>query len=74
MIIREKEAVAKRVKDSITYDAVTQNISVAYPWTNDVHKLTGNFEQAISFQVSVERKLLKDQTMKDAYNAEQTQV
>ena len=70
MINREKEAVVKRVEDSIMYDAVTHNVSVAYPWTNDVHKLTDNLGQAISFQASVEHKLLKDQTMKDAYNAE----
>ena len=70
MITREKEAVVKRDKDSIMYDAATHNVSVAYPWTNNVHKLTDNLGQAISFQASVERKLMKDLTMKDTYNAE----
>ena len=70
MITREKEAVVRRVEDSIKYDAEAHRVSVTYPWTRDVCKLVDNLGQAVAFQASVERKLLKDETMKRAYNDE----
>ena len=70
MITREKEAVVRRVEDSIKYDADNKTVSVTYPWTQDVCKLTDNLGQAIAFQSSVERRLLKDDVMMETYNAE----
>jgi len=70
MITREKEAVVRRVEDSIKYDAEAHKVSVTYPWTRGVCKLVDNLGQAVAFQASVERKLLKDETMKRLYNDE----
>ena len=70
MISREKELVVRRVEDLMEYDAESKRVSVSYPWTEDVTKLTDNLGQAIAFQSSVERKLLKDNTLKNAYNSE----
>ena len=70
MISREKEMVVKRMEDLIKYDAEKQSVSVTYPWTEDVCKLTDNFQQAVGYQKSFERKLLRDQHLMDAYNAE----
>ena len=52
------------------YDAENKKVSVSYPWLEDITKLTDNLRQAIAFQSSVERKLLKDNTLKNAYNSE----
>ena len=52
------------------YDAEAKRVSVSYPWTEDVCKLSDNLNQAIAFQSSVERKLLRDKTLMDAYNQE----
>ena len=70
MLSREKDAVVRRVEDSIQYDAEAHKVSVSYPWTEDVKKLTDNIGQAIAFQSSIERKLLKDKGLMDAYNLE----
>lgn len=70
MISREKEAAVKRIEDSILYDADSCRVSVSYPWTEDVRKLSENVKQAIAFQSSIERKLLKDCAMVDTYNSE----
>ena len=66
----EKEAVVKRVEDAMQYDPETHKVCVAYPWTEDAKKLANNMGQVVSFQSSIEKKLLKDKTMADAYNAE----
>ena len=42
MMSREKEQVVKRMEDLIQYDAESPKVSVSYPWTNDVLKLTDN--------------------------------
>ena len=52
------------------YDAEAKRVSVSYPWTEDVCKLSDNLNQAIAFQTSVERKLLRDKTLMDTYNHE----
>ena len=70
MVSREKEQVVKRMEDLIKYDEVKQKVSVSYPWTEDVCKLSDNIHQAIAFQKSFERKLIKDQRLLDAYNNE----
>ena len=70
MISREKELVVRRMEDLLDYDAEAKKVSVSYPWTEDVCKLGNNMGQAIAFQGSVERKLLKDRTLMDAYNRE----
>ena len=70
MISREKEMVVKRMEDLLKYDEQEQKVSVSYPWTEDVCKLTNNIGQAIAFQSSYERKLIKDKTLLDAYNLE----
>ena len=58
------------MEDLIQYDAENSKVSVSYPWTHDVLKLSDNLNQAIKFQMSVERKLRKDKLMLDAYNRE----
>ena len=70
MISRDKEAVVRRVEDLMTYDAVQKKISVSYPWTEDIKKLTDNIGQAISFQKSCEKRLLKNPALLEAYNSE----
>ena len=70
MVSREKEQVVKRMEDLIQYDAENSKVSVSYPWTHDVLKLSDNLNQAIKFQMSVERKLRKDKSMMEAYNRE----
>ena len=70
MMSRDKEMVVRRLEDLIKYDAVSKKVSVSYPWTEDVTKLTDNIGQAISIQKSCERRLLKNPILMDAYNAE----
>ena len=70
MLSREKDAVVRRVEDSIQYDAEAKRVLVSYPWTEDVKKLTNNMGQAIAFQSSIERKLLKDKKLMEIYNME----
>ena len=66
-ISREKEAVVKRVEDMIEYDAEAKRVAVSYPWTEDIWKLTDNYKQAVAFQSSVERRLLKDEKSVEVY-------
>ena len=70
MISREKEQVVQRVEDSIKHDVHSCKVSASYPWTEDVVKLRDNIGQVISFQSSVERKLLRDKSLLNAYNSE----
>ena len=63
MISREKQAVVRRMEDQLNYDAESHKVSVSYPWNRDILKLTDNLGQAIKFQTSVERRLLKDPKM-----------
>ena len=69
MISREEEEVVKRVEESIKYDEKNQRVSVSYPWTEDVCKLTDNVKQAIGCQKSLEDRLSKNGEMK-FYNEE----
>ena len=69
MISREKELVVRRVEDMIKYDEKTKKVSVGYPWTEDIHKLTDNLRQVKDFQSSVERRLLRDGNL-EFYNTE----
>ena len=39
-------------------------------WTEDIWKLTDNYKQAVAFQSSVERRLLKDEKSVEVYNTE----
>ena len=41
-ISREKEAVVRRMEDMMLYDAEAKRVSVSYPWTEDVCKLSDN--------------------------------
>ena len=70
MISRDKELVVRRMEDQMTYDQESCRVTVAYPWTEDVLKLRDNIQQATRMQCSVERRLLKDTAMMDAYNHE----
>ena len=54
-ISREKQLVVQRMEDLIKYDADSCKVTVSYPWTEDVCKLSDNLRQAIQFQSSVER-------------------
>ena len=69
MISREQELVVRRVEDLIKYDSENCKVSVGYPWTENVVKLTDNLKQATDFQSSVERRLLRDGVL-DSYNSE----
>ena len=69
MISREKEMVVQRVEDLLTYDKTSNKVTVEYPWTEDIYKLTDNLRQAKDFQASVERRLLRDGNL-DFYNSE----
>ena len=70
MIARDKELVVRRVEDQIKHDPRNQTVSVTYPWTEEVHKLTDNLKQAVKVQGSVERRLLKNSSHLEAYNVE----
>ena len=63
-------APVRACKKLIKYDADSHKVTVSHPWTEDVCKLVDNLGQAIQFQSSVEPRLLKDQTLLDAYNME----
>ena len=69
MISREKEMVVERVEDLLSYDQTSMKVTVGYPWTEDIYKLTDNLRQAKDFQASVERRLLRDGNL-DFYNSE----
>ena len=69
MISREKEMVVRRVEDSIKYDEKLKKVTVGYPWTEEVYKLSDNLQQAKNFQASVERRLLRDGDL-EFYNSE----
>ena len=69
-ISRDKQAVVRRVEELMTYDAEKKKISVSYPWTEDIKRLKDNIGQAISFQKSCERRLLKNPVLLEAYNSE----
>ena len=70
MISRDKEMVVKRMEDLMKYDERSQRVSVTYPWTEDVCKLKDNIGQAIAYQSSFERKLIRDKPLLEAYNLE----
>ena len=59
MISREEEEAVKRVEESIKYDEEKQCVSLTYPWTEDVCKLTDNVRQVIGFQRSYEKTLIQ---------------
>ena len=54
----------------MVHDIQGCRVTASYPWTEDVAKLTDNIGQAISFQASVEKKLLRDKDLLAAYNSE----
>ena len=70
MMSRDKELVVRRLEELIKYDAKSKTVSVSYPWTEDVKRLTDNVGQAIAIQRSCERRLLKNPLLLDAYNTE----
>ena len=70
MMSRDKEMVVRRLEELMKYDENTSKVSVCYPWTQDVRKLTDNIGQAIAIQKSCEKRLLKNPLLLDAYNAE----
>ena len=45
MIARDKELVVRRVEDQIKHDPRKHTVSVTYPWTEEVHKLTDNLRR-----------------------------
>ena len=69
MISREKELVVRKMEDLIKYDEDACKVTVGYPWTEDLLKLTDNLQQAKDFQSSVERRLRRD-GMLQTYNVE----
>ena len=71
---REKEEVVRRVEDMIKLDVENKKVSVTYPWTEDVRKLSDNIGQAVAFQSSVGKKLLKDKSLMEVYNTELKKV
>ena len=70
MISRDNARVVRRLEDLMEYDADSRKVTVSYPWTEDIRKLTDNIGQAIAFQKSCEKRLLRDPVLLEAYNAE----
>ena len=70
MISGEKEIVVRRVEDQLKYDDVQHTVTAAYPWTEDIIKLTDNLNQVVRTQRGVENRLLKDSSLMEAYNCE----
>ena len=68
MMSREKELVIRRAKVMMKYDPEARRVTVSYLWTAHVGKLTDKLGQAVAFQSSVERRLLKEINLADAYN------
>ena len=64
----EAEVVAKQ-ESLMHLNEAEKKIEVKYAWNENLHCLGDNMKQAISFQKSVERKLLKQGEL-DPYNAE----
>ena len=62
--------VVRRMEDELQYDESARKVTVAYPWTEDVYKLTDNIQQAVRMQTSVEKSLLKDLALLQVYNDE----
>ena len=54
MVTREKELVVTRMEDQLTYDSTEKIVTVAYPWTENVYKLTDNLQQATRMQCRTE--------------------
>ena len=57
------------MEDLIHYNKEAKKVSVGYPWTEDILKLTDNLKQAKDFQTSVEKRLIRDGTL-EVYNSE----
>ena len=70
MVSREREMVVRRIEDQMKYNEDTKRITVAYPWTEDVVKLTDNVNQVVRAQRGVETRLLRDPAMMEFYNSE----
>ena len=70
MMSRDNELVVRRLEGLMKYDADSKRISVSYPWTEDVKSLSDNIHQAISFQKSCEKRLLRNPQLLAAYNEE----
>ena len=59
----------RRRIDMMKYDPEARQHTVSYPWSVDVCKLTDNYSQAVAFQTSVERRLLKNRNLAEVCNA-----
>ena len=64
----EAEVVAKQ-ESLMSHNTTEKKIEVQYAWNENLHLLRANKTQAIGFQKSVERKLIKQDEL-DSYNAE----
>ena len=58
------------MEGQIKRDENSGKVTTTYPWTDQVHKLTDNINQAVRMQCSVERRLLRDPSLLRAYNEE----
>ena len=72
-ITREQLKVVEKQESLMTLDKANKCIETSYAWTENVHDLKDNRGQAIAFQRSIEKKLIKDNEL-DLYNEEVKKV
>ena len=68
-ITRDEAAIVEKQESLMKIDDIKSKVEVSYAWTSDVLQLTDNKSQAIGFQKSVEKKLLKQGEL-ELYNKE----
>ena len=61
--------VVEKQESLLTLDKTKKSIETSYAWTENVHELRDNLGQAISFQRTIEKKLIRDDEL-DLYNDE----
>ena len=64
----EKEVVEKQ-QSLLVFNKEDQRVEASYVWTEDVLKLRDNKSQAVGFEKSVEKKLIREEKL-EAYNEE----
>ena len=68
-ITRDEATIVEKQESLMKIDDIKSKVEVSYAWTSDVLQLTDNKSQAIGFQKSVEKKLLKQGEL-ELYNKE----
>ena len=68
-ITRDENVVVEKQESLLKLDSEKSQVHASYAWTEDVLGLTDNKHQAVGFQKSVEKKLIKNGELKQ-YNQE----